>query len=249
MEGDLNTGSGAQGDTNAGGTGGDSGTSWFDSLPEDVRGNEAAAAWKDKQPGDLLKAHMELDGKLKGALVRPGENATPEEQKAFDKALRAFVGAPETADGYEVVYPEGVTKEDPIVHALVAQAHKDGLNGPQLNSLLNGMYMSIQQFNEAQKAANAESVKTLWGAEYEANVARAIKAMEAAGAEAKLSPEEVAGLAKELPFFPAIVRIMAEVGRHYTEDNPPRGGSAGPKTGAVTKGGTPMLDFPSMEKK
>ena len=241
------SGNPTQGNTDAGDTG-EAGTTWFDSLPDDVRSNEAAAGWKDKAPGDLLKAHLDLEGKLKSALVVPGDNATPEQWAEFDAKMRSFMGVPEKAEGYKLSMPEGVPADDPIVGALVQQAHVQGLNNAQLNGILGNMTKAIAEYNEAQKMVNQEAVKGLWGAKYEERINRAILGMEKAGASAQLTAEEISDLAKQLPYHPHIVRIMDEVGRLYSEDFVSGGQVVPGKEMGKTAGGTPQLEFPSMQK-
>lgn len=70
--------------------------SFLSSLPEEFRTDPTFKDYKSMP--DFLKSHKNMASLVgKKAIERPGDNATPEQIKAF----RAAIGVPETADGYK----------------------------------------------------------------------------------------------------------------------------------------------------
>mgnify|MGYP007013914479 CR=1 FL=1 len=53
---------------------------------------------KFEKLSDLASAYLEAEGKLGSSIVKPGENASDEERRAFYKAL----GVPDAADKYSI---------------------------------------------------------------------------------------------------------------------------------------------------
>ena len=78
------------------------GGGWVSVFPKDYQEKYADQLKGFAKPKDLLDAYLANSEKLKGAIIKPGENATDEERKAYLKAL----GVP---DKYTL--PE-VSKED-----------------------------------------------------------------------------------------------------------------------------------------
>lgn len=105
---------------------------FIESVPEEYREKQ----WiqdlaKNEDPHSALFKQLEhaqtLIGKKSTGIDIPGENATPEELKAFHKAL----GVPDTVDGYKYETPD-ISKEPEEVQNLLKESAKD-------DSLLKGM--------------------------------------------------------------------------------------------------------------
>jgi hypothetical protein len=200
--------------------------SWFDALPDELKSNEALSAWKGKSPADLLKSHVELEGKLGTAIFAPGEKATPEEKAAFQATLRKLSGVPEKIEDYKIDLPPEVPKDDPVVKALTEAGHKSGVNSAQLQSIIAEGAKSIIEHREAQKILNKDAMQKHFGAEFDAKLASAVKGLEGAGKDAGLKPEELADFAKDIASFPALFRVFSEIGKFYKEDS--AAGTMGP---------------------
>lgn len=133
-EGAPNTGTGGEsvggGGSGAGASGGN-GTSWLETLPEDIKKDPSLQTFKD--PASLAKSWVNAQ-KMIGAdkVVIPGENATDEEKAAFYNKL----GRPESAEKYELKAPEGYTLDDATTKSFKEAAHKLGLTTAQANALL-----------------------------------------------------------------------------------------------------------------
>ena len=63
------------------------GKGWYAILPKDYQEKYAEELKGFAKPKDLFDAYLANSEKLKGAVVKPGENATDEERKAYLKAL------------------------------------------------------------------------------------------------------------------------------------------------------------------
>ena len=239
-----NTDETAQGDTNAGQGGDGQTSSWFDSLPDDVKGNESYASLKDKALPDVLKEYTDAQGRLQNAIVPPGENATTEQKKEFETQVRKLLGVPEKVEDYKLTLPPEVPANDPVVASIVASGFANGLNQTQVQEVLNAGIKSITEFKEAQKFVAREEIQKLWGDQFQANVDLAIKGLEGTAKSAGLQAEEVAFLAKELPTSVMLVKVFKEVGKLFSEDKFVEGGAAG-KSGEVerTSTGTPKLAY------
>jgi hypothetical protein len=224
--GDPGTGDpGAQGGAGAGAEGAPA--KWFEGLPDEVKNSEGFAPWKEKSTSDLYNAYVDLEGKSKRAIFVPAEDAGEEAMAAFEAQMRKVLGVPETAEAYEVTYPEGVPKEDPVMSALLAASHENGLNSAQVQGIVDNVVKSIVEHREAQKLVNREAVEKLWGAKFQENVDSAIKGLHGSASDAGLKAEDVDYLAKHLPTDAILVRIFAAVGGHYKEDSFKGGGNQG----------------------
>ncbi len=216
---------------------------WFDQLPEEMRANESFHGWKEKTPADLLKSHSELEAKSKELISKPGDGATPEEIAAFEKRVREFMGVPEKVEDYGLQLPDTIPADDPVVGAFLKSALTHGLNKPQAQNVLGDVVQSIQEFNEAQKLVNLEETKKLWGADFDSNVALAVKGMEGAAADAGLSAEEVGKLSKNIALYPGMARIFAQIGKYYSEDKFTRSEGSGTPEIKRTQSGHAMLNY------
>lgn len=230
--------------TDAGGTGtsAESAGTWFDGLPESMKTNEQYAGWKDKAPADLLTTLSETQGKLAGAIVPPGESATPEERKAFDAAVRKALGVPESVDQYQITLPEGVTKEDPVFQAFANTSLAHGLTSQQLNGVMADVLQAIVGNREAQKAANKELIQGLWKDKFQENLSLAIRGMEGLAADSGLTKEDVADLAEALPTHAMLARMFSTIGKYYSEDRF-IGGPGGAPEKNLTASGIPKLIY------
>lgn len=220
-----------EGNQNGGGGGGAPTATWWDGLPDDVKGNEAYLPFKDKQPADVLNEYGQVSAKLKGAVVVPGENATDEEKQAFAAKLREWNGVPETADKYQVQLPEGVTANDPLLAAFVKAGHAEGMNSKQVQAGIN----AFVEYATAAKAAEMESAKTelqeAWKADFDANMTLAKSTIRKIAAESGVKEDTVfSALEQGLGNNVALVKMFHNLSRFYKEDGGTPGGGGTPIT-------------------
>lgn len=211
------------GDTGTGGDAGGHETSFIETLPEDLRGNEALKAYDS--PEKLARAHLETLGKI----------PVP----------------PESADKYEFNVPEGKQVNQDFVNGAKAWFLEAGLSQAQAAKLAE-QYIAFEDAQQAAFAKETEkhlsAVKIEWGDNYDANVAVAQQAV-----KEFCTPEDAKYLDESgLGNNPALIRMFYRIGQAMSEDALKGGGvgSGGtPPKLDRTAGGTPQLKFPSMEKK
>ena len=98
------------------GDGGGGGTSWLDSLPEDLKGNEALKGYDGIE--SLAKAHLTTQGELAGLKqqIEDGKPVIPETPEAYELPAK-FEGIPDEASAEvakslsQVALEAGLTKE------------------------------------------------------------------------------------------------------------------------------------------
>ena len=157
------------------------------------------------------------------ALKIPGKDATPDDWAAFYKSI----GAPDSADAYELPVPEG---EDTGFAKTAAEWFKDAGLLPQQAQALAGKW---NEFVAAQKqaAATAESerikaldsrnkseessLKNEWGADHEANMELARRAVrqfmpQAKAADVITAIEDKLGYAETMKLMHAIGKGLGE---------------------------------------
>jgi hypothetical protein len=138
---------------------------WAKIENQDVRTWAEAKQYAD--PVKAAEAHYNLE-KLLGfekagrTLVVPGENATPEEIKAFQQKL----GVPESADKYEIPVPAGM--DDTFAKEAKGWFHEAGIPAPAAAKLAekwNAYMESAEQQAEQQFIAQSENDFNSWKAE------------------------------------------------------------------------------------
>ena len=207
---------------------------WTESLPDDMKGNtEVITPWKDKSPADLFKAHVELTGKVKNAIIPPGEGATEEEVKAFADRMRVLNQVPEKPDGYELKLPEGVPKDDPLLVSVVNKAHEAGLSAKGIQAAIDG-FLEYVTNAETQASAVIEqhkaALKIELGSGYDQAVKDAESTMRIVGEEAGYTNEDIVKQleATGLKNNPMFLKMFLKIHRFYKEGKLEGQGSKGP---------------------
>jgi len=203
-----------------GGDGGDGGDSWRTNLPPEIKDHPSLQSFKT--PADVAKSWVEAQ-KLIGAdkIIMPSKDANDEEwnERVFNR-----LGRPKTPDEYTLPTDLEIPKELPLDENLMKGfkniAHKMGLLPRQVNEVYR-WYMGnlITQFNESNKKlkeAMSESetkLRTEWGAAYDQNVNLARKVLNKFG-----TPEVVENLIGGKGNDPALIKMLAEIGKVLSED-------------------------------
>lgn len=156
-------------------------------LIKDVE--KAGKLSKFEKLSDLASAYLEAEGKLGSSLVKPGENSTDEERKAFYKAL----GVPDAAEKYSI---EG--DEAKMFREL---AFKNNLTDDQAKAIYQSLKAVGENALEEQKAAftqqAAETQKSLqaeYGKEYPTKIEMLKRGIAAYGGEKIGAKLQQAGL-------------------------------------------------------
>ncbi len=214
--------------------------SFFDSLPDEIKGNEAFAAYRELQPADLVKQHAELSGKVKDALIPPGETATEEEKKAFSDRMRQINQVPESVDGYagSLNLPEGVPADDPMLVAVLNRAHQTGLGPTQVQAAIDGFMDYIQAAEaEGNRAIqqHKDALKIEWGQGYEQRIKDAEATMRLVGEEAGYTNDDVLAAITGTGMMnnPVIVKMFDQLSRHYKEGKLGGQGGSAPNPNSI----------------
>jgi hypothetical protein len=231
------TGTGAG--TGAGTGQGNEPAAWLAQLPADLKANEAFTGFKTL--GDLAKAHLDLkgkaaeaDGKLKGAIFKPGEKATPEEKAAYAKAM----GIPDKPTEYDFPKGEGVEHDPKMIEWAGTVFHQAGLSKEQgaliskaWDGFIQGIAQGQQQAAEAAKTQATEALKKEWGADFDKNIEFTKRGWK------KFSDADFDKFAEETGIgnHPALIKFIFKIGQAMGEDWSPQG--------SQQRGSTPKEGF------
>ena len=244
---------GGNGSGNEGAGAGDA-PAWMAQLDKDLQGNERLTQFKTI--GEMGKAFLDTEGKVKNAVVLPGENATDEERAGFYNKL----GRPEKVEGYGLKkpekLPEGVPYSPEIVSAFGNLAFEAGLTKTQAAKIHDWYYGAVAKGAEMQTKADEKelndsvnSLKNEWkGDEYKKNTEVAIRGFKTfskdiEGAELLLETAKIGNT--KLGNHPAFLKLFHSIGMAIMDDSAHTGGDKG--------GGAELSDedkaksmFPSM---
>lgn len=183
---------------------------WMSQINQEIIGDaeKAGKLSKFEKLSDLASAYLEAEGKLGSTLVKPGENSTEEERKAFYKAL----GVPDAADKYsiegddakmfrEIAYKNNLT--DDQAKALYASLQEVGKNAMAQQKLA-----FEQQAKETQNALAAE-----YGKDYPKKIEMLKRGIANYGGEKIGAKLQQAGLLGDAD----IVRMFIQLGEESSE--------------------------------
>lgn len=172
------------------------------------------------------------------ALTMPGKDATAEDWAAFYTQL----GRPETAEGYELPLPEG--DDGAFAKQVAPMLHKHGITAEQAKGLAADWNAMQAAQNEAATAAEqaritamdtknraeAETLKSEWGQEHDANMHHAKQAV------AQFLPKEQAGdiiaSIESVVGYKATIQMLHAIGKGLAEHD---AAGLGAKTGGEAK--------------
>lgn len=188
--------------------------SFLDGLPEDLRGDKALQSFKDA--GSLAKSYVEAQ-KLIGSSIRvPKADAKPEEWTDVWTKL----GRPASSEGYAPTRPAlhpAISWDEPMEKDFLAVSHKVGLNGPQVQALLDWYGRALNtNFAAASEgvAHTLETLQTEWGGAFPRNLALGQRIVKEYGGDELVTFLNETGMGNH----PAVVRFMAKVGHALAEE-------------------------------
>lgn len=187
-------------------------TDWRASLPEDLRGHKTFEKFKD--PAEVARAYVQLEGYQGRSVVIPGKDAKPEEVTAFYGKL----GVPESAEKYELTKPEGVEFDPAIEKDFKGIAHQLHLTQAQVAGLQQ-WFMGSPMGNpdiasEKLEQITERDLRAEWGGAFDFNMKLAQRAVKEVGGKDVYDLLHATGLGNH----PAIVRMFHRLGREYAED-------------------------------
>lgn len=206
---------------------------WWGKLEnQDVRTWAEAKGFKD--PLTAVESAYNLE-KLLGfdkagrTLVMPGENATPEEIKAFNAKL----GVPETADGYKLPVPDGV--DESFAKTAAQWFHENGVPAKaaeQIASKWNETMAAQQKAADDAFAVQSENEFKTWQAEQGAAATQNIELAKRAASQfipAADTAERQAIMEKmeRAMGTGAFMKMMSSIGSGLSEHKVHTGGAGG----------------------
>jgi hypothetical protein len=194
---------------------------------------------KFEKLSDLASAYLDAEGKLGNSLVKPGENSTDEERKAFYKAL----GVPDAADKYSI--------EGDDAKMFREMAFKNNLTDEQAKAIFASLQDVGKNVLEAQKAAFAQqahdtqaALQKEYGKDYQTKIEMLKRGVATYGGEKLGAKLQQAGLLGDYD----VIKMFILLGEQSSEAGSP-GNTKGKAEGykSIAEGGT--LSFGDTFKK
>ncbi len=167
---------------------------------------------KFEKLSDLASAYLEAEGKLGSSIVKPGENASEEERRAFYKAL----GVPDAADKYSI--------EGDDAKMFREMAYKNNLTDEQAKALYQSLsevgqnVMKQQQENfKAQAKATQDALMAEYGNKYQSKIEMLKRGIANYGGETVGAKLQQAGLLADKD----IVKLFILLGEQSAEGGSP----------------------------
>lgn len=231
-----------QGDQGSGQEGAAQVPGWISGLPGDLQGDETFTT--HKTVGDFAKHHLEvagkvteLEGKLAGAIVKPGNDATDEQRATYRQAM----GIPEKPEDYTLTRPENIPIDEGMEAWFRTEAHAADLPQEAVEKLYNAWNTKVAEAREAAKTSCLDTLRGEWQADYDTNLEITKRAAKQFGGDDLMAFFEESGLGNH----PTMFRTFLNIGKAMMEDSTFRkpGGGDPP----VTPAGE--FSYPSMDKK
>lgn len=225
-------GSAAGGGSQAGGS---TVPDWASGLPDDIKSSASLANYKDLP--SFVKSALEAEKLIgKKGIIKPGENATPEELNKYYNDL----GRPEKAEGYQLkrpeTWPDHLEFSDAMVPKVQQMFHEAGVPADMANKLWGNYHKMIAEsageqasLSKADVDRGIAALKQEWGGEekYKANVETAIMAVKEFGGDDLVNFLDSTGFGDH----PALIKAFANAGKSLREDGFVGGGN---NSGALT---------------
>lgn len=188
----------------------EAGGSFIEQLAEEYRGDPSLQSFKSVD--DLAKSYIHAQK----TIGKKFENLSPEEIRAHYNGL----SAPESLDDYK--FELGDEVDGNAVEWFKSVAKENGLSADAAKTIAEGYYnMQREQLEqhyalqEQQRQEHIESVKKMFGKEFESKVHSANQALTELGGNEAIEAIKQAGLDSH----PAVVRLLANAGELLAEGN------------------------------
>ena len=144
---------------------GGGGEDWRQSLvPEGFR--DAGFVTKYETPDKFFEGMANLSklaGQKAQGLVRPGENATPEEVKAFEDGLRELTGLPGTLDEYKAGVQLPKLEEGAMMDQFLEMGFKHGVSPKAMQGVIGDLGKALEADAAAMAAEQEKQLKEAMG--------------------------------------------------------------------------------------
>jgi hypothetical protein len=210
--GEDNPADGKGGDGNTTPAKGSESSDWMADLPDDLKSSETLGKFKGpKGHHALAKSYVELEKRLGKAIVRPSEDAKPEEWNRF----YSQVGRPESADKYSFESVKGFDVDQSFAAWLRQEAYARGMTQGQAAQLYASYgKQATEKTKAARDAAQAESEKAnahlreAWGNNFDHNTETATRFIERVGGEGTAEYLKAKGYDRD----PVLLTLFANAG-------------------------------------
>jgi hypothetical protein len=183
--------------------------SWRDTLPEPMKASPSLA--KFESVDKLAKSYIEAESMIGRSIIPPGKDAKPEDWGKFYSKL----GRPNSAEEYALTPEEGFEADPAFTSKLKAAFHSAGLTPAQANHVFGAISGEAVAADKISQEASAQAIaageaalRTKWGQNYDANVARAAQFAEKVGGPGAVKRLEELGVAND----PLILDLLARAG-------------------------------------
>jgi len=218
---------------------------WRAALTPDLQKHDLLTPIKEVK--DLGKAYVDLHGRLANAVFVPGDNATPEERKAYAEKM----GIPADPAQYDLdrtsvpaeIYSEDTEKwfRDTALRLGLSKSQASGLF-KEYNTLLVNAYKEQQTALTKPRDESIAKLKGEWGTSFDANLQLAKRVVSKFGGEDFIKYLNESGFGDH----PLLIKTLHAVGKVLSEDAFKEGESLGGVGGAP---GRRQLSYPSMQGK
>ena len=184
-----------------------------DNSPAQWYGDESKTLVETKgwnSADEALKSYSELEKSMGGRVKVPGEDATPEDRKAFYSKL----GCPDTIDGYELDVSETVPRDESVENSLKQVALDNGVSKQAFEAIVKDYYGQMEASMAAGREAGEASLKEEFGDKYDENLAIAKRFCETRSDEFKAMLEDT-GIGNN----PVFVKEFVDMGRKIMSDS------------------------------
>lgn len=196
------------------------GPDWFDSLPPDLKVDKYVLGFKGKPVAEVAKALVVNHATARGSIQLPKPDAPPEVRQKALEDIWGKLGRPDAADKYQIALPpmpQGMSLEGDGLESFKAAAHGAGLNGAQVQAMVNwyggrlaqGVVGRNQQLEEATETLQGE-----WGGTFGKKVALAARTVKQLFPPAFATKLEQTGFGND----PDFIRGLAAIGEALAED-------------------------------
>ena len=223
---------------------GDGAQPWYSTIPEEAaRQHVEAKAYRN--PAELALANYNLTKLQRGdptVIGLPGEGATPEDWQAFYGKL----GRPETPEGYEFKFADGVQADPKMLEWGKTAFHEVGLTPTQAQALADTWNAFAAEQMGAGDTAFAQqndqelgALETRWGADLQKNKAAGQRVVQALG----LSADLLTRVESHIGAAPLVIHGLP-AGSYRVDWATPRGSGGADAPVATAADGTLAIEIP-----
>lgn len=187
-------------------------TSWRDTLPDDIKADPTLAKFSDV--ANLSKSYLELQRKIgEKGIIKPRENASPEEIRAFREQMGIPTGDKYTIEIKDVKFPQesldfARTAGDKlgIEPKVMADLMKD------FNTFEQGQLTAQAKAKEAATKTQIDGLRKEWGDGFDTNIQKAHFVAKELGGQEFIDHLNKTGLGNDVMMIKLLTKTAALMG-------------------------------------